>query len=212
MMKITLPKTKSSHLLLKRRFRKSSTPIYFSYKLWTVDQRFRAFFSDPQHKIQVWMEGLFQIPTNRYLTMISNMRTPGAQVPLLLATLQSRVMNTSEAADDGGVNPWILRGFLFFFSCYCFLAVWKISFNDLFKTIGYKLTCCFLDQGKGLIVSNPTKGEDHDFQTFWDQVSGISPSSFPGKQYGRLVLECSIVDHFQLSKFITSSWSWSNSE
>ena len=127
-MKITLPKTKSSHLLLKRRFRKSSTPIY----LWTVDQKFRAFFSDPQNKIQVWMEGLFQIPTNRYLTLISNMRTPGAQVPLLLATLQSRVMNTSEAADDGGVNPWTLRGFWFyfmllFFGCVKNLLQWPLQ-------------------------------------------------------------------------------------
>lgn len=179
-MKITLPKTKSSHLPNCELWIRSSE---LSSVILNIKSRcgWKGCFKYQQTGIWHWF------PTCR--------RTPGAQVPLLLATLQSRVILQW--------SSWWWRakslntpGILVLFHVIVFLAVWKISFNDLFKTIGYKLTCCFLDQGKGLIVTNPTKGEDHDFQTFWDQVSGISLSSFPGKQYGRLVLECSIVDHF----------------
>ena len=171
-MKITLPKTKSSHLLLKRRFRKSSTPNYFSYKLWTVDQKFRAFFTDPQHKIQVWMERLFQIPTNRYLTMISNMRTPGAQVPLLLSTLQSRVMNTSEAADDGGVNPWILRGFWFYFMLLFFWLCEKSPSMTSSRPLGTSWRVVFRIKAYDSLWPTQLRGKTTNFKPFGTEFRG----------------------------------------
>ena len=93
-MKVTLPKTNSSHLRgSQKKMRKSSRPIF---QLQTVrfagsfvcGLRFRTFFSDPQHRIQVWMEGLFQHLYINYLTMTPNRKTPGAKVAAL-ATLQS---------------------------------------------------------------------------------------------------------------------------
>lgn len=169
-MKITLPKTKSSHLLLKRDF-ESLPRLLISYKLWTVDQKFRAFFSDPQKKSRCRWKGCFKYQqTGIWQWFPTCRRTPGAQVPLLLATLQSRViLQWSSRWRGKSVNT---PGILILFHVIVFWLCEKSPSMTSSRPLGTSWRVVFWIKAKDSLRPTQLRGKTTIFKPFGTRFRG----------------------------------------